>query len=43
MAGAGDFTWYPTLGSTSPEAVTAAVALVVLGLVTTVLAARERP
>jgi energy-coupling factor transporter transmembrane protein EcfT len=43
LAGAGDFTWYPTLGSTSPEAVTAAVALVVLGLVTTVLAARERP
>jgi hypothetical protein len=42
LAGAGDFTWYPTLGSTSPEAVTTAVALVLLGLAATVLAARER-
>ena len=43
LAGAGGFTWYPTLGSSSPEAIAAAAALLVLGLAATVLAARERP
>ena len=42
LAGAGDFTWYPQLGGSSPGAVAAAAALTVLGAVATVLAARER-
>jgi energy-coupling factor transporter transmembrane protein EcfT len=42
IGGVGDFTWYPRLGSSSPEAIAAAAALVVLGLVATVLAAGER-